>query len=212
MNTAKMCQDELLEMTSVITRSVPEALTDMHPAILQGWIKSKNGAVAEALRSAFVMASRLMKDALVYSITVNRNLKFEQLVRLAGLDKIDERISKKTITLSGEGIRMQNAILLNLGSYVAVKEARNRIEIAKLRNADFPELCSLCAEHPELLSNYCIYALGAHIGGIHDRYCYHPFVDRKRHLNFTSDRYDEPAGGPNTSVIPHGLVLAFFEP
>lgn len=173
MSSSKASSGQLFEIASVIVRHVPAALADMDATTLQGWIDDRSGAVAKALRSAFVPPSPSEKGEVVkpvtlaiplddtYRFTVNRDQRFKAVVKAGKYDWMNLDITEAHFPLTGSGTEELEGILVHFNRYISTNDALAELDRLGLRPADFQELCAFASQHPNVQRKFPIVELAS---------------------------------------------------
>jgi len=160
---------QLFELASAFVKHVPTAFADVDATTLQGWIDDRSGAVAKALRSAFVPPISTEKGEVVqpvtssiplddtYRFTVNRDQRF----KVGKYDWTNDDITETHFPLTGSGTTEQEGILVRFNRYISTNDALTELDRLDLRPADFQELCAFGAEHPSVQRRFPIVELAS---------------------------------------------------
>ncbi len=160
MSRSKASSGQLFEIASVIVRHVPCALADMDATTLQGWIDDRSGAVAKALRSAFVPTDGLALGA-VYPLKVNRDLGLNPLIAAGHYNYENPNIAAANFPIKGSGISEQEAILVHFNRNISTDAALEELDRMGLRAGDIVELLAFGEQHPEVQGSFPIAELAS---------------------------------------------------
>ena len=180
MSNGTASSGQLFEFASALVKHVPAAFADVDATTMQGWIDDRSGAVAKALRSAFVppangevvnpVAPSILLDD-TYRFTVNRDQRFKAVVKAGKYDRVNAAITEAHFPLTGSGTTEQEGILVHFNRYISPNDALTELDRLGLRAPDCQELCAFGAEHPNVQRKFPIVELAsvwANRGG--DRY------------------------------------------
>ena len=164
---------QLFEFASALVKHVPTAFADVDATTLQGWIDDRSGAVAKALRSAFVPPISSEKGEVekpvipaiplddTYRFTVNRDQRFKAVVKAGKYDWMNDDITEAHFPLTGSGTTELEGILVHFNRYISTNDALAELDRPGLRPADFQELCAFGATHPEVQRKFPIVELAS---------------------------------------------------
>lgn len=161
---------QLFEFASALVKHVPTAFGDVDATTLQGWIDDRSGAVAKALRSAFIPPTNdeVVKPVTpaiplddTYRFTVNRDQRFKAVVKAGKYDWVNDDITEAHFPLTGSGTAEQEGILVHFNRYISTNDALAELDRLGLRPADFQELCAFGAEHPNVQRKFPIVELAS---------------------------------------------------